>query len=157
MMSICNLAGMLKLSRNGELAGRTIFEVLRLQGRLLASGDALMERLGLTSARWQILGTIAFLGKPQTVANLARLMGLSRQSVQRVANELALEGQLKFVDNPAHKRAKLMALTPAGHYKAKAAEELRVPWTEALAGHCKGADFGAAAEALAALRKALDK
>ena len=148
---------MLKLSRNGELAGQTIFEVLRLHGRLLASGDALMERIGLTSARWQVLGTIAFLGEPQTVANLARLMGLTRQSVQRVANELTQVGLLKFVDNPVHKRAKLMALTPAGHHKTKAAEELRVPWTETLARQCKGADFGATAEALAALRKALDK
>jgi len=144
------------LSRDGELAGQTIFEVLRLHGRLLASGDALMAEIGLTSARWQILGTIGFLKEPQSVASLARKIGLARQSVQRVADELEKEGLLAFIENPAHKRARLMALTQAGHDKRNAAERLRVRWTEALAMNSKGADFGAAVKALSALRKALD-
>ena len=36
-----------------------ILETFRLNGRLLAAGDALVESLDLTSARWQVLGAIA--------------------------------------------------------------------------------------------------
>ena len=36
-----------------------VLDVFRLNGALLASGDTLVKDLGLTSARWQVLGAIA--------------------------------------------------------------------------------------------------
>ena len=85
-----------------------ILEVFKLNGRLLGAGDQLVASLGLTSARWQVLGAIAFAGAPQPVANIARNMGLTRQAVQRVVNELETEGFLMFAPNPHHQRAKLV-------------------------------------------------
>ena len=58
-----------------------ILDLFRLNGRLLAAGDRLVAGLGLTSARWQVLGAIALADRPQPVAWLARDMGVYRQGV----------------------------------------------------------------------------
>ena len=63
-----------------------------VERRLIAAGDDLVSDLGLTSARWQVLGAIALAPAAETVARLARAMGLHRQGVQRIVNELAAEG-----------------------------------------------------------------
>ncbi|MFC6050148.1 MarR family transcriptional regulator, partial [Methylobacterium hispanicum] len=56
-------------------------EVFRLNGDLVEGGDALVRDLGLTSARWQVLGAVALSPVPLPVAHIARNMGLARQSV----------------------------------------------------------------------------
>ncbi|MGA9320678.1 MAG: helix-turn-helix domain-containing protein, partial [Xanthobacteraceae bacterium] len=91
-----------------------VLETFRLNGRLLAAGDALVGDLGLTSARWQVLGAIALSAVPLSVAQIARNMGLTRQAVQRLANEMQGDGLVRFAPNPHHQRAKLVLLTPAG-------------------------------------------
>src|ERR671924_1493333 len=92
-----------------------VLETFRLNGRLLAAGDALVADIGLTSARWQVLGAIALSPVPLPVAHLARNMGLSRQAVQRLANEMERDGLVRFAPNPHHERAKLVQLTPRGN------------------------------------------
>lgn len=109
-----------------------IVEVFRLNGLLLATADKLVSRFGLTGARWQVLGAIAMSATPETVARLARNMGLTRQSVQRVVNEMVEEGMLRLRDNPHHQRAKLVELTKKGAAAFDAAIELQVPWVQAL-------------------------
>lgn len=95
-------------------ASRLALEVFRLNGALIAAGDSLAAPLGLTSARWQVMGAVAEARGGLPVAGLARNMGLVRQSVQRVADELAAEGLVRFVPNPHHRRAKLLQLTERG-------------------------------------------
>ena len=63
----------------GPAVTALILEVFRLNGRLLAAGDRLVAKLGLTSARWQVLGAIALSPSAEPVARLARNMGLHRQ------------------------------------------------------------------------------
>lgn len=138
-------------------AGQLIFEVLRLHGRLIAAGDMMTADLGLTSARWQVLGTIVFLERPQTVAGLARNLGLTRQSVQRVINDLVREGLLTLHANPEHKRARLILLTDRGREVYAAAERRRIPWTEAIADGLADYDVEAACACLMALRQILDR
>ena len=53
-----------------------ILEVFRLNGCLISAGDDLVSDLGLTSARWQVLGAMALTPAAETVARLARSMGL---------------------------------------------------------------------------------
>src|SRR5262245_46135608 len=86
-----------------------ILEVFRLNGRLLAAGDALTRPGGQTSARWQVLGALD--EASGTVADIGRRMGLTRQSVQRITDLLEADGLVSYLDNPAHQRAKLAALT----------------------------------------------
>ncbi|PWC43892.1 MarR family transcriptional regulator [Azospirillum sp. TSO22-1] len=93
---------------------RLALEVFRLNGALIAAGDALVAPLGLTSARWQVMGAVAEARGGLPVAGIARNMGLVRQSVQRIADQLEAEGVLRYVPNPHHRRAKLVRLTERG-------------------------------------------
>ena len=146
-----------EMTEHGAALGRVIFETLRLASRLHMAGDALVSDAGLTSARWQILATAAFREDPQTVSGIARILGMARQSVQRVANELEAAGFIRLAVNPAHKRARLVIVTKEGHSALAAAEERRIPWTESLAAMLGGTNLAAAEEALAKLRDALDR
>src|SRR5712692_9690594 len=76
----------------GTALTELILDVFRLNGRLLAAGDRLVADIGLTSARWQVLGAIALAATPSPVAHLARGMGLTRQGAHRTVNDLGAEG-----------------------------------------------------------------
>lgn len=80
---------------------------------LRAAGDALTARFGHTTAEWGLLRSLDERG-PMTVAALARSRPVARQWIQRLANQLEQQRLIEFVDNPEHKRAKLMRITPAG-------------------------------------------
>lgn len=80
---------------------------------LRAAGDAMTARFGQTTAEWGLLRSLDEKG-PMTVAALARSRPVARQWIQRLANQLEKQGLIEFVDNPEHKRAKLMRITPAG-------------------------------------------
>src|SRR3546814_13076493 len=66
------------------------------------------------------------------LARLARNMGLTRQSVQRVVNEMVDDGMLCLLDNPHHVRARLVTMTAKGRKTFEAALELQEPWVKAL-------------------------
>ncbi len=88
-----------------------VIEVFRMNGDLLAAGDALVGDLGLTSARWQVLGAIALSPVPQPVAHIARNMGLTRQAVQRLVDDMRADGFVRLEPNPHHRRAMLVVAT----------------------------------------------
>lgn len=145
------------MTPDGEATGKLIYEVLRLHGRLIAAGDALMADLGLSSARWQVLGTVAAAPRPLTVPDLARILGQSRQSLQRLVNEMADDGLLRLADNPAHRRSPHVEPTDEGRRLHGEVETRRIPWTEGIAAKLGDADAAAAARALAALRAVLER
>src|ERR1700756_4749159 len=105
-----------------------VLETFRLNGRLLAFGDALVADLGLTSARWQVLGATALSPAPLSVAQIARNMGLTRQAVQRLANKMAADGLVRVAPNSHHQRAKLALLTAAGKTAFAAAMKRQAAW-----------------------------
>jgi DNA-binding MarR family transcriptional regulator len=84
----------------------------RLNGQFLSVAEGLAEPAGLTATRWQVLGAV--LNEPLSVSDIARAMGIARQSVQRTADVLADQGLVSYRDNPAHRRAKLVEATEAG-------------------------------------------
>jgi DNA-binding MarR family transcriptional regulator len=133
-----------------------VLEIFRLNGRLIAAGDALVGPIGLTSARWQVLGAIVLLGGPAPVVRIADAMGLSRQAVQRVVDDMVQGGALAFEDNPHHKRAKLVALTAKGRSLYGAATRLQRTWAAALVSGLDAATLQSTAKALAQLRARLE-
>jgi DNA-binding MarR family transcriptional regulator len=133
-----------------------ILEVFRLNGRLLAAGDELVRDLGLTSARWQVLGAVALAEAPLTVAGVARAMGLTRQAVQRLSVEMIADGLLEGRDNPAHRTARLMALTPKGREVYAAAATRQSGWVAGLGRGLDPATAEAARALLAGLRTRLE-
>ena len=93
---------------------RLVLAIFRANGRLLTAGDVLVAPIGLSSARYQVLGAIALAGAPLTVPNVARNMGLTRQGVQKQVDLLVSEGLLSLSPNPGHRRSPLLLLTSAG-------------------------------------------
>ncbi|MGA4850221.1 MarR family winged helix-turn-helix transcriptional regulator [Streptomyces sp. G5(2025)] len=100
-----------------DLLSRTALTVFRLNGQFLARSEELARPAGLTAAWWQVLGAV--LREPLPVAGIARAMGITRQSVQRVADLLVAKGLAEYAPNPAHRRAKL--LRPTEHGRAAVA------------------------------------
>ncbi|MFG2890516.1 MarR family winged helix-turn-helix transcriptional regulator [Streptomyces sp. NPDC048248] len=96
-----------------ELLSRTALAVFRLNGQFLSVAEGLAKPAGMTAAWWQVLGAV--LHEPLPVAGIARAMGITRQSVQRIADLLVERGLAAYHPNPAHRRAKLLAPTGEGH------------------------------------------
>jgi DNA-binding MarR family transcriptional regulator len=114
----------------GELFTELMLEVFRVNGLALEAGDRLSEPVGLSSARWQVLGVVDH--EPAPVANVARLMGLTRQSVQQTADALERDGFVEYLPNPHHRRAKLIALTPRGREALRKLEARHAAWANQL-------------------------
>ncbi|WP_086785836.1 MarR family winged helix-turn-helix transcriptional regulator [Streptomyces caniscabiei] len=137
-----------------DLLSRAALGVFRLNGQFLSVADELARPAGLTAAWWQVLGAV--LPEPLPVAGVARAMGITRQSVQRVADLLVDRGLAAYVPNPAHRRAKLLTPTPAG----RAAIERIDPGHAALAARLAQAlgeeEFTATVRALERLSAVLD-
>ena len=134
-----------------------VLEVFRLNGALLAAGDALVGDLGLTSARWQVMGAIASSPVPLPVAHLARTMGLARQSVQRLVDEMGEDGLVRLARNPHHRRAVLVLLTEAGEAAYRAAMTRQERWADRLAAGLAPGGVEAASATLRALGRRLDE
>lgn len=134
-----------------------ILETFRLNGRLLAAGDALVRDLDLTSARWQVLGAATMAAEPIPVAHIARNMGLSRQNVQRIVNELEAQGIVRLAPNPHHQRAKLVVPTDLGRARYAAATARQAPWAGALAEGLAPEAIEAATAVLRVLRHRLEQ
>ena len=113
-------------------ANRIAYALFRAHGLLLAVGDKVTAPFGLTSARWQVLGQIVASEGGLPAAQIARHLELTRQSVQRVLDDLARLGMVDWADNPNHRRAKLAVLTDAGHTAFAAATARWQPMADAI-------------------------
>lgn len=100
------------MSDEQALLSDAALTAFRLNGQFLSLAETLARPAGLTASWWQVLGAV--LQEPLTVSSIARDMGMARQSVQRVADILVDRGLAAYQDNPAHRRAKLVAPTGAG-------------------------------------------
>ncbi len=138
----------------GDALTRLILEVFRLNGALLAAGNHLTKPFGLTSARWQVMGAIDQAGRPLTVAQIARRMGLARQGVQRIAKDLEQLGMVHLEANPDHKRAPLVSISDAGSRVMARIDKAQIAWVNALS---KSLTVPRVAEALALLRAVRDQ
>lgn len=107
-----------------------VVRVFRLDGLLTAAGDALAEPTGQTTARWRVLAAIE--REAMSVSAVAHAWSLARQSVQRVADLLEEEGLVAYEDNPAHRRAKLMRLTPKGRAALRRIQAAQRAWANDL-------------------------
>jgi DNA-binding MarR family transcriptional regulator len=145
------------VSERGEqaLLSGAALAVFRLNGQFLSVADRLAAPAGLTAAWWQVLGAV--LPEPLPVAGIARVMGITRQSVQRVADLLVERGLAAYLPNPAHRRAKLLTPTQEGRAAIERIDpghrEFAARLSQALGGERAFADV---LDALTRLSRALD-
>jgi len=140
----------------GDALTDLMLDLFRLNSRVLAAGDRLVADLGLTSARWQILGAVVTAERPQPVAWLARDLGANRQNVQRIVNDLHGEGLVAFETNPHHRRAQLVVLTDKGKQAFEAAMRLQAPWINGLSEGLLVKDIKTVHQVITALRRKLE-
>src|SRR6201994_2266823 len=136
----------------GDALSDLILDLFRLNSLLFTAGDRLVARLGLTSARWQILGAIIAAERPQPVAWLARDLGANRQNVQRIVNDLERDRLVTFETNPHHRRAQLVVLTDKGRQAFDTAMRLQSPWVNDLANGLPVKDIETMGRVITALR-----
>jgi len=132
-----------------------VLEIFRINGVLLAEGDRLTAGLGLTSARWQIMGAISEEALP--VPYIARKMGLTRQGVQKMANILIKEGLIELLENPHHKSSKILSLTAEGRRRMEEIGVIQAGWANETAAECSLEELGSALETLRKLRQSMDR
>ena len=87
-------------------------DVYELAGRSRRTSEALARSLGQSVARWHLLSVVS--DGPRSVAGAARRLGLARQSVQRVADQLLADGLVRSTSDPADARAPRLVLTATG-------------------------------------------
>ena len=105
-----------------------VLSLFRLNGLLISEGDAMTEKLGLTHARWKVIGAIALSNAGLTVPGVARVLGQSRQAVQRITDVMVADGLLEYTDNPRHKRSNLVTLSEEGKNVYNVLRDIQDPW-----------------------------
>jgi DNA-binding MarR family transcriptional regulator len=140
----------------GDAATAAVLEVFRVNGLLLSAGNRLAAQEGLTAARWQVLGALALAGRPLSVPQIARRMGLTRQAVQASVNRLLADGHAEARHNLDHRRSPLIALTEAGSHKYAAVDQRQARWINELSAGLHATDLAAAARVLRQLGDRLE-
>ena len=123
----------------GDAFTTLLDQVIQLTRRFTTVGEALAAPAGQTLARWLVLETIQ--DQPATVAQIARSLHLARQGVRRLADVLVRDGLAAYEDNPAHRRARLLRLTPRGRTALHTIQTAQRAWADALGGELGEADL----------------
>jgi DNA-binding MarR family transcriptional regulator len=101
-------------SSKGEAIADLMLEVAQFFFRIRAIGQKTGFITSWGAGAFGFMHSLALTG-PLTVPQIARMRPTSRQRMQRLADELAADGLVEFIDNPRHRRSKLVRLTRKGH------------------------------------------
>jgi DNA-binding MarR family transcriptional regulator len=116
------------VSRAGEVLTSLIVPVIRLEAYFSHAGESIASAGGQTLARWLVLETVG--DAPATVAQIARELGYTRQSVQRVADLLERDGLTQYALNPAHQRSQLVRITHLGRKALSIIQRAQRVWAD---------------------------
>ena len=114
----------------GEAVVELMLEVAQCFFRIRALG----QKTGLITSwgggAYGFMRSLALLD-PLTVPQIAQMRPTSRQRMQRLADELAADGLVEFIDNPKHRRSSLVRLTRKGEarYREQSARLLSIAST----------------------------
>ena len=89
-----------------------VARIYEIAGRFREYGEAIAQTVGQTQARWQVMSAAS--DRPHTVPQIARVLGVTRQNVQRIADLLVAEGSAEYHDNPDHRASPHLILTRRG-------------------------------------------
>jgi DNA-binding MarR family transcriptional regulator len=140
----------------GEAATGLILATFRANGALLAAGDILAADHGLTSARWQVIGAVALAEQRLTVPQIARRMGLTRQSVHGTVRRLVRDELLELGANEDHRRSPLVHLTDRGRGIYRALDSTQNRWINQLVAGMTSSDLQAATRLMQELTRRVE-
>jgi len=132
---------------------RTALAVFRAHQALVNDGDQLASVWRLNSAKWKALGAIALSGGQITAPDIGRLMGLTRQGVQKQLDTLMKRGLVGRFDNESDARAPLYRLTSKGR---AIYDQITDAWRERSKELTRGMDLKALEAAAGALHRIAD-
>lgn len=101
------------MSETQEKLSALALTTFALNGLFLTVAEQLTAPVGITATRWQVIGAV--LKEPLTQSEIARRMGITRQSVRRTSLQLVAEGMLYFTSNPSSRKARLLHPTEKGY------------------------------------------
>jgi DNA-binding MarR family transcriptional regulator len=127
------------ISQAGEVLTSLIVPVIRLEAYFSRAGETIAAAGGQTLARWLVLETVAH--APATVAQIARGLGYTRQSVQRVADLLEQDGLTQYALNPAHQRSQLVRIKPLGLKALSTIQRAQRVWADRVGGEIGEAEL----------------
>ena len=124
----------LSADNKGQVIAELMLEVAQCFFRIRALGQKTGLITNWGGGAFGFMRSLALLG-PLTVPQIADMRPTSRQRMQRLADELAAEGLVEFIDNPKHRRSKLVQLTPKGEarYREQNARLLSIASTMGVA------------------------
>lgn len=132
-------------SNKGKAIADLMLEVAQFFFRLRALG----QKTGLISSwgagTFGFMRSLALIG-PLTVPQIAQMRPTSRQRMQRLADELAAEGLVEFIDNPKHRRSKLVRLTRKGNSRFRELEARLQQIASTMGADLSEPDIGKATE-----------
>jgi DNA-binding MarR family transcriptional regulator len=131
-----------------------IADLYELAGAFRRRGEEIARDVSQTQARWQVLSAASDVAK--TVPQLARILGVSRQNVQRIANALVRDRLARFVDNPDHRSSPHVVLSDEGQETLVGLTRAGRSRHRALAARLKGIDLAALRRDLRHIQVALD-
>src|SRR5262249_46461873 len=108
-----------RVARKAEAIADLMLEVAQFFFRLRALGQKTGLITNWGAGAFGFMRSLALIG-PLTVPQIAEMRPTSRQRMQRLADELAAEGLVEFLDNPRHRRSKLVHLTRKGNARYRA-------------------------------------
>lgn len=130
-------------------------EAVSLYLRLRAIGEEIHKHAGLSGAMRGVLRDLNKVG-PQTVPQLARRRPVTRQHIQAITNDLQEMGLVELADNPAHKRSKLVRLTPSGKQALREIHEREATFVSRTEVPVSTSELNTASRVLARLRETLE-
>jgi DNA-binding MarR family transcriptional regulator len=136
-----------------EDVARLVRDVIETAVAARRSDERLARANGQTQARSNVLGAIAAVDA--TVPRVARLLGVTRQSVQRVVDDLVEDGQAVVVPNPEHRRSPLVQLTALGTATRRAIARSTAEHRAGIAATLDPADVETTSRTLRRLRDSL--
>lgn len=141
-------------SGNGAAIGELLLDIAQCFFRLRAVGQKTGLITNWGGGSFGFMRSLALLG-PLTVPQIAKMRPTSRQRMQRLADELAADGIVEFIENPKHKRSKLVRLTPKGKATYQEFHARFVTMASTLGSDLSEADVRSAGEIVQRLSDAL--
>ncbi len=128
--------------------------LFQLHGRVLEAADVMSGGFDLTGSRWQVMKVAA--RQALTVSQIARRLGLKRQSVQRTVDQLAGQGLVVLQPNVDHLRAGLVVLSDEGRRILAALDTRQQAWLARCLRGLTRVELERLAQSLAALAERVE-